>query len=133
MKNLVCFIFLLFITTHLVAQDSTMSQKQLEIALDQAIKRTNTGKLLTILGSIGLVSGGILSVTASNQDPINEFDKATTLAGIGFCVGLAGTVMVGVGIPMWIVGKNKQDKVLFYLAKFDDQSYIPSVGFQLHF
>jgi hypothetical protein len=137
MKNLICFIALLLIATDLEAQYSTMTQKQLEIALDQAKKRTNTGTGLVIVGSIALITGGVLYLSGLNQllsfetdtDINAEFNKS--MIGIG--VGAAGTAMVAVGIPLWIVGKNKQDKVLIYLAKFDEQSYIPSVGFHLYF
>jgi hypothetical protein len=137
MKNLICLIALLSIITSAEAQYSQMSKKQLEIALDQAQKRTNTGVGLVIVGSIALITGGILYMSGLNQllsfetdtDIDSEFNKSM----IGLGIGAAGTAMVGVGIPLWIVGKNKQDKVLIYLAKFDEQSYIPSVSFHLYF
>lgn len=60
------------------------------------------GITLTLAGVAGII-GGLAGLTLSG--PGSEFDYGNQFAGV-IALG-AGSVVAGVGIPLWIVGQNK--------------------------
>jgi len=137
MKKFVFILCLAFFANTAFSQYSEMTEKQLKLSLEQAIKLKNTGTALTIvggltfIGSLVLYSSGLSQMVDYNTD--SEYDAGATKALVGAAGILVGGGLAGVGIPLWIVGANKRDKILIYLAKFDEQSYVRSVGIQIHF
>ncbi len=66
----------------------------------------NTGRTLTILGSIAWIAG----VVALNNSTTTVNGVTTTTSDAGAYAVLGGTVALGVGIPFWIVGGVNQGR-----------------------
>lgn len=96
---------------------SEMSEKQLYTAYATATGTATVGIVLTAAGVPALVGGLILN----------------SQAGTGQVLIGAGLVAAGIGIPLWISGTNRQNRIMIYLSKFDDTAYIPSIGIKITF
>jgi hypothetical protein len=137
MKSIVCMVLLAMMACNIVAQYSQMSEKQLLAMRAQAKKSASTGKGLILFGSMGVVTGGILYFTGLKQimeaETVEEINAKLTKSMIGIGVGLAGGIMLGVGVPVAAVNCNKLKKIDIYLMKYDNQAYVPSVGVRFTF
>lgn len=81
-----------------------LSQEELNIYLDEALKLKKNGKTVTIVG------GSILGATTISVILIgNSMDLGVVV--VGFIGGLAGLGTMAVGIPMNVTGKKRVERI----------------------
>jgi len=81
-----------------------LSQEELKIYLDEALKLKKDGKTVTIVG------GSILGATTISVILIGGSMELGVVA-VGFIGGLAGLGTMAVGIPMNVTGKKRVERI----------------------
>lgn len=83
---------------------------------------------------------GVANITELNKDQLNfALDRADRTRRTGMTLtivgvsAIAGGLTTMAGIPVWIVGKSRKNTINFQLARFNDTSYIPSIGIRISF
>ncbi len=137
MKKLIVISLIIFLAIPAEAQSySTMNQEQLQFALEKAKSKTSTGAVLTVLGTLATVGGTILYVNGLNgivYDDYGNIQDNTNEALGGIFVMCAGMGMLGAGIPIWITGANKKEKIELQLLKYQGSASALGVGFKITF
>lgn len=122
MKLVALIVMFLFALSSLNAQGyNSMTQDQLNLALEKANKSVSTGSTLTVLGGIALVGGILLyanGLTDMVEEDYSEIDSNLSKSLLGIVVITAGIGCLGAGIPTAITGKNRRDKIEIALLKF---------------
>ncbi len=135
MKKLILVLSLMFLDSSLGAQVySTMNQEQLNLALEKAESSIRAGRKLTIIGAVVGVAGFTAFIVDSRDTGKDVgLSFSSTLAEI--LVTAAGLGMMGAGIPKWILGKNKKDKIEIELVKLKSPGMesINGVGIKIRF
>ena len=81
-----------------------LSQEELKIYLDEALKLKKDGKTVTIVG------GSILGATTISVILIGNSMELGVVV-VGFIGGLAGLGTMAVGIPMNVTGKKRVERI----------------------
>ena len=122
-----------------VNEISELNEKELNIALRNANLRAGIGMVYSILGITMLTSGIVILSNHWNDEyksgygsGIDNTMTAATQIGGGFLV-LGGAVCSGIAIPVCITGFSRRSQITLQLAKFNDTSYIPSIGIRISF
>ena len=107
MKSAALILFSLFITIHSYCQNN--SEKLLYVRKSETYRKVkNTGVTLTVLGTISLIVGNVVS---NNKPDYTGPGKAPSgLHDEGLIWKAGGIVCLGSGVPLWIVGAVNQKK-----------------------
>ena len=142
MKNLLI-LLLVFIAVHSNAQwytrqfgvndISELNNEQLNIAFTKAEKTTKAGIAMTVIGLPVMIIGGVMFWNGWNEFLEGDIVGGGMKYNAGALISYAGVLSAGIGIPLWIVGKNRKDIITVHLAKFTGTSYIPSIGIKISF
>lgn len=125
-----------YVTQFDVTNMNELTKPQLNLALEQTEKTIVTGQVLTAIGALSTIIGGVIYTQGLNdivESDINDINKGVNKATAGALVLTGGCAALGIGIPVWIVGGNRKNTINIHLAKFQDTSCIPSIGFKLTF
>ncbi len=107
--------------TYGVDQLTDLSEKQLNLALQQAERNLRTGRIMTIVGVSAEVVG--LSLVYSSFC-IFDCTKAELVRGnTGGVLFLAGFITMLVGIPMWAVNGSRRNKIEIALVNLSAMPY----------
>ena len=91
---------------------------------------------MTTVGIAAMIGGGITynigsdKFASSTGFHIFNFNDEMLVGGILIGGGALTSIL---GIPIWIVGGNRKYIIKGQLAKFNDTSYIPSIGIRITF
>jgi len=110
---------------------SKMSKAQLDLSLQQAKASISTGKVLTIAGSLTTVIGFVVyssGLNAITEDSYSNIGSNANKAMTGIYVALAGGVLAGIGIPVWIINNNKREQIEVAIVGFKPTSYVQPSG-----
>jgi hypothetical protein len=117
MKKTLVFIFFLFVCIHSFAQasfDKALYQEKFE----KYHRMKKTGTTLTLLGTALSVVGIVTIANTSTTTTYTYGSPKTTVdgnPGLGIAAYLGGSICVGIGVPLWIVGginKGKYERKL---------------------
>lgn len=117
MKTIVLLVFLFSISAHCYAQVD--QQKLLYVQKSEKYRKMkNTGRILTVLGSVLFVTSIVTAVNSVNTTTTGTSTQTSNgeYAPWAYLGGVAG---LGAGIPLWIVGGYQQRK---YEAKLQNLS-----------
>lgn len=112
-----------------------LREEQLKISFTKAEKIDKTGKVMIISGITAIIVGEIIyQIGEREYEPggILDFGFNDKMFYGGVIIGV-GAISSGIGIPLWIVGGNRKYLIKGQLAKFNDTSYIPSIGIRITF
>lgn len=140
MKRLISICSLLFFVVLGNAQENNkaklneFNQDQLNLALKQSLKTIKTGKILTFVG-VGSAAIGFVLTANSARDIITGSDEAENKAVAGEILFFGGCASIAIGVPVWIVGANKKNKVELELVKFNPKgsASINGIGLIIRF
>jgi hypothetical protein len=140
MKKLVSISLLVSLTVMCNAQEnnkpkySDLNQDQLNFALKQASKTVKTGKILAFVGA-GAFTTGVILMTSGVGDIVDGDSNPEAKIGGGYVLFLGGFVSTVIGVPVWIVGANKKNKIELELVKFKTlgSSSINGIGLKIKF
>jgi hypothetical protein len=116
MKKLITIYLLLFLVVTGNAQEkskskySELNQDQLSLALKQASKSIKTGKILTFVGATAFTTGLIIFANGV-EEAFNSSSNSSSALGGGYALFLGGFVSTVIGIPVWIGGASKKNKI----------------------
>jgi hypothetical protein len=139
MKKLFSFCFLLFFVVTGNAQVNSkpklneLNQDQLNLALTKSKKTTITGIILTLAGlGVTIIGAGIV-VDEATKWPGDNYNRNRDNTGSAMFI-IGGTTMC-LGIPLWIVGANKKNKIELELVKFNPKgsASINGIGLKVRF
>jgi hypothetical protein len=125
-----------FMNQYGVTNMNELTEPQLNLALEQSIKTIKTGQVLTVIGAIGTIVGTVIyskGLSEMINEDISNIDKGLNKVTTGALIMAGGGTFLGVGIPVWVIGANRRNVVKVHLAKFQGQSYIPSIGIKINF
>jgi hypothetical protein len=140
MKKLISICLLLFYVVIGNAQENPkpklneLTPDQLILELNKAQNTVTTGKVITLIGFSGVLIGtSILFIEAIKWAGEDNPDENTAEAGAYFM--LFGSITSTIGIPVWIVGAHKRNKVELELAKFhqNGSASIYGIGLKIRF
>jgi hypothetical protein len=140
MKSLILICLLVFLTVMCNAQENTkpkyseLNQDQLNLALKQARNTTTTGKILTFVG-LGVATIGIVTVINEGAKWAMDENPNENKASTGAYVMIFGGIATWIGIPVWIVGAKKKNKIEVELVKFNSPgaASINGIGLKVRF
>ena len=141
MKRLISICFLVSLTVMCNAQEnakpnySELYQDQLNLSLKHASKSIKTGKILTFVGA-GAFTIGIIIMASSIENSTDEITDTTVNSFIaGDLLAFGGLISTVIGIPVWIVGVNKKNKIEVELVKFNPKgsASINGIGLKIRF
>jgi len=117
---------------------SLLTKEQLNLAYDKAEKNVDTGKILVGAGAGVTLLGTIIYVASLNAIiESTDYDYSSELSGstAGALIAGTGGIMVAIGIPVWISGKNKTETIEIHLQKFTtgNQTSISGIGLTYNF
>ena len=120
-----------------VTNINELNKEQLNIAFTQSQKIAITGLVMTTIGIVAIIGGGITyqigsEKYAASSTGFHLFNFNNEMLVGGFLIG-GGALSTGIGIPLWIVGGNRKNIITAQLAKFNGTSYIPSIGIKITF
>ena len=99
-----------------------LSKEQLNYCLQKAETNITTGKILTCtglgVGLIGIIVGAHATTNIFTED-INKTANEMTTGGVLIFTGMGA---MAVGIPFWIVGASRRNKIEVALIKFNYSS-----------
>jgi hypothetical protein len=141
MKKLISICFLLFFVVIGNAQVNNktsineLNQDQLNLALKHSSKTIKTGKILTFIGAGAVIVGVVIVSTIPIEDIFKLDNSARTKAVTGEILFIGGCVSAVTGIPVWIVGANKKNKIELELVKFNPKgsASINGIGLKIYF
>ena len=101
-----------------------LSKEQLNYSMQNAEKKIKTGKTLNFIGISSILIGSILVVKGNNSDvdSWDEFGKSISKISYGSLFIVAGSGMMAVGIPFWLVGKDRKNSIEVALVRFNSSS-----------
>ncbi len=123
-----------------VTDMNELTKAQLEMSMDQAIKLKKGGMITTGLSTVLTIVGTVMYANG-----LDDIISATTYGGIddGLDKGLNGALLMyvgvagmSVGIPLWIIGAQRENSVKVHLVKFDQMGFNSprmGVGFSYNF
>ena len=140
MKKIITICSLVLLTVLCNAQEnnkpkySEFNQDQLNLALKQASKTIQTGKILTFVGA-GAFTTGVILMTSGLGDIVDGDSNPEAKLGGGYVLFLGGFVSTIIGVPVWLVGANKKNKIELELVKFNPKgiSSINGIGIKVRF
>jgi hypothetical protein len=112
-----------------------LNEKQLNISYTKAEKITKTGVVMTISGITAIIVGEVIYLNGEGEyepNGIIDFGFNDKMFCGGIIIGV-GAISTGIGIPLWMVGGYRKYLIKGQLAKFNDTSYIPSIGIRITF
>jgi hypothetical protein len=117
-----------------VTDINDLNKEQLNIAFTQSQKIVITGAALTIIGVAEIIVGGVIYHNGKEEyvPHFLDFGLNDKMVWGGILIG-SGALSTSVGIPIWIVGGNRKYIIKGQLTKFNDTSYIPSIGIKITF
>jgi hypothetical protein len=114
-----------------------LNKEQLNIAFTKAEKIANTGKVLIIVGVPTFIVGGVIVLGALGEEIVRIItfspDHSWSAGDTGAVIACIGAVSTLVGIPLGLTGNERKSSITLQLAKFNDTSYIPSIGIRITF
>jgi hypothetical protein len=140
MNRLISICFLLFFVVTGNAQVNNkpklneLTQDQLNLSLTKSKKTIKTGIILTIVGLGVTITGAAIIVNEANKAPTGPvFDENIDLTG--YYVTIIGGAIILAGIPVWIVGASKKNKIELELVKFNPKgsASINGIGLKVRF
>ena len=110
-----------------------LSKEQLDLALSKARGQINAGKALTFVGS-GTTIIGIWTYTNGIND-IGTGNHGTSRALTGLLTTVVGVGLMCAGLPNWLTGINKKNKIEIELVKFKspETASINGIGIKIRF
>lgn len=146
MKKLLLLLFIFF-STNIDAQwytklygvnnISELDEWQLDMALVDSKNIVSTGVALTLVGIAATTVGTIVYKRGKEE---NENNPSYYLKDVPNSRMIEGELIIAfgiitdlIGIPLWAVGGSRVRTISFQLTKFNDTSYIPSVGITFYF
>lgn len=140
MKKLFAIWMLIFFTVLVNAQVKNkpqwneMNKEELNLALKQSLKTIKTGKILTIVG-VGSAAVGMAIAANSAFDVITGTDQDVNQVVAGEILFFGGCASFIIGVPVWIVGANKKNKIELELVKFNPPGLasINGIGLRIGF
>jgi len=114
---------------------NNLNEAQLDLAFKKSEKNIRTGKILTGVG-VGLAAiGTVITVNAFSDmvtESIDSFEPNTSKLLLGGAVASVGSLMIGIGIPVWAFGAMRKNDIEIVLAKYKtSQAY--GIGVKLRF
>jgi heme/copper-type cytochrome/quinol oxidase subunit 1 len=135
MKSTLVFLFLLFISLQSFAQASfDRALYQEKLAKYHRMKKTGT--TLTVLGTALSVVGLITIANTSTTTTYTYGSPQTKVdgnPGLGIAAYLGGSICVGIGVPLWIVGGVNKGKYERKLQSLNVGANITPQGARLTF
>jgi MFS superfamily sulfate permease-like transporter len=114
-----------------VTNINELNKEQLIFSLDRADRTRRTGMTLTIVGVSAIAGGYVLFIHGLAR--IGGGIESIGEAAAGGMIAYAGGLIAMAGVPVWIVGKSRKNTINFQLNRFNDSSYIPSIGIRISF
>ncbi|MCF8390727.1 MAG: hypothetical protein K9H12_08545 [Bacteroidales bacterium] len=119
-----------------VTNMNELNKEQLTLALDQGNKMVKGGTAATIVGASVFIVGvvmysqglGDIGITTNSSGGI-EFGLGKSM--MGFTLMTIGGLATTIGIPLWIIGKQRVDVVNIHLVKFSNTGFIPTISFSI--
>jgi len=109
-------------TAYGVTNINELTEAQCNLALDKATKISTTGTMLTVLGGIVAIGGGIAYSSALSNlmsaKSLSEIERYTQNGLYAAAALYCGGGVLGIGIPIWIAGAMRKSDVEIALAKF---------------
>jgi hypothetical protein len=138
-KKLISICFLLFFVVTGNAQVNNkpklneLNQDQLNLALTKSKKTTITGIILTSAGFGAAIIGERIVVDEASKWPGPNYNE--NRANTGSAMLIIGGATMCIGIPLWIVGANKKNKIELELVKFNPKgsASINGIGLKVRF
>jgi hypothetical protein len=113
MKILLLLTFLMFIGVQTYAQQDPERMEYMQ-KVDKYHRMKRTGTTLTLMGTVLSVVGMVTIMNSSYETTYNGYGSPqTTSSGnpeAGLAAYLVGSVCVGAGVPLWIVGGVNEGK-----------------------
>lgn len=109
-----------------VSNITDLSESQLKKALQNAEESIKIGKTFTFIGIGSTLLGGILVVDglSSMNDFWESFWNGWGEAGGGTLIMNAGSGMMLLGTPFWIISANRRNSIEVALTKFNSSSFL---------
>jgi hypothetical protein len=101
-----------------------LSEEMLKEALQDAENKVKTGPILTFVGIGTTVVGGILYAHAMSfdgtiLDELRQIGPGTS----GVLLMIAGSGIIAIGVPFWIIGADRKNSIEVALVKFKPTSF----------
>ena len=138
---IVCFAFSVnaqwYYNSFNVSNMNELNQDQLNLSLTKANQSIKTGQIMTGVGAGVCIIGAIMYSSG-----LSNIVSSTTYSGIdeglnkgiaGAYIAGAGAIVAGIGIPVWISGKNKKNDIEVALVKFKPTGSINGIGLKIRF
>ena len=140
MKKLTSICLMVIVTVMCNAQDNRkpkyneLNKDQLDLALKQASKTIKSGKILTIVGGCAFTTGVIL-MTSAFGDIVEGGSNTEAKAGGGYVLFFGGLVATLVGVPSWLIGADKKNKIELELVRFNPVGSVSinGIGLKIRF
>ena len=116
-----------------VTNMNELNENQLNLALEQSQNTITGGVALTVVGTITTIVGGVMYSKGLNEIVTGGLDDGLNKSTNGALVMAVGGVAASVGIPLWVVGQQRKNIILVHLAKYNNTSYVPSIGIKIKF
>jgi hypothetical protein len=115
-----------------VTDINELDEAQLNIALINSKTTANVGIIMISIGIAAMIGGAVVYNNGEeNYEPPPYLWNDKMMYG-GLLIG-GGALTTVIGIPLLIVGGNRKYLIKGQLAKFNDTSYIPSIGIIIYF
>jgi hypothetical protein len=110
-----------------------LNQDQLNLALTKSKKTAITGIILTFAGLGVAIIGERIVVDEATKWPGDNYNE--NRANTGSAMVIIGGATMCIGIPFWIVGATKKNKIELELAKFNPKgsASINGIGLKVRF
>jgi hypothetical protein len=139
MKRLISICFVLFFVVTGNAQVNNkpklneLNQDQLNLALTKSKKTKVSGIILTFAGLGVAIIGERIMLDEATKWPGDDYNKTRDNTGLSMLI-IGGATMC-IGIPCWIVGANKKEKIEIELVKFNPKgsASINGIGLKIRF
>lgn len=110
--SVLCVMIFPFASQHCFAQQRSQEEMFYLLKAEKYHRMKNTGRVLTIGGTIVSIVGLVTMMNAPMETTTNGYGQTTTSNdGVGGALAfLAGSAAVGAGVPLWIVGAHAEEK-----------------------
>ena len=138
MKKIILLFIVSVITFNLAAQKRinpiTLNADRPDLSMHKAVAMRNAGLILTLSGVGIAATGYITSVIWSETSSLEGWDVFRTL--IPFYLGIGVGIPTAIaGIPLWVIGSTRINKVALAMKKFilPESSIALGLGLTLRF